>query len=416
MIEYKYVWFSALAFFSILCSAHADKTEWQQIEDAFAHANTLALEGNVEGIKALKDSPLIQRGEYRKYNLLANAIKHDQLGVAEVLLSDGDMEYWIGQDPSKNFSKNSVFVFQSLKKYYPEQWDRNKDRWLTRSIEAGDEQGQEYLLAQGATLKKGGKEALIKAILMNDFKTFHRLRELGAEIDAGVLHYAYNLKALELLEMSDEAGIYRDRITMFKKEYPEITNPAILGTWEGPGEWGIQSAEFRSNATGAIYGAIMPVWLVLRETPNGADLYGLNPDSGEISEVPFGELHLKQPSKAIRSLGGAVALRRNGEVIYFMRHVTPEQRDTALAKQDAREKMEKVEKPYTKNLRKVAAAGQQYILEEGVASVSYKELVGIFFEPLQSVNGESYEDLVVHEGGGELEVVNEEGETFKFKY
>ncbi|MDP0497136.1 MAG: hypothetical protein Q7Q73_13110 [Verrucomicrobiota bacterium JB024] len=75
------------------------------------------------------------------------------------------------------------------------------------------------------------------------------------------------------------------------------------------------------------------------------------------------------------------------------------------------------EKTITNNLRLVASAGQQYILENGEPQVGYDKLVQEeYFHPIQPVNGESYDDLVVREEGGILEVTTASGETVSFEY
>lgn len=74
------------------------------------------------------------------------------------------------------------------------------------------------------------------------------------------------------------------------------------------------------------------------------------------------------------------------------------------------------EKAITNNLRIVASAGMQYILEEGAVSVSYDKLEGEFFQPIEPINGESYRELVISEDGGVLEVTTDSGETITFTY
>lgn len=74
------------------------------------------------------------------------------------------------------------------------------------------------------------------------------------------------------------------------------------------------------------------------------------------------------------------------------------------------------EKAITNNLRMVASAGQQYILEEGAVKVTYKQLEGEYFAPLESVAGEDYTGLVVSEEGGELEVTTKDGNTITYTY
>lgn len=62
------------------------------------------------------------------------------------------------------------------------------------------------------------------------------------------------------------------------------------------------------------------------------------------------------------------------------------------------------EKAMVNNLRQVASAGQQYILEEGVTSVGYSQLVGDYFNDMSTVGGEDYTGLVITEGGGTITV------------
>lgn len=74
------------------------------------------------------------------------------------------------------------------------------------------------------------------------------------------------------------------------------------------------------------------------------------------------------------------------------------------------------EKAIINNLRQVASAGQQYILEEGKPSVKYEQLEGIYFPRINPVAGESYDDLVVVEDGGTLSVTLANGETVEYRY
>lgn len=62
------------------------------------------------------------------------------------------------------------------------------------------------------------------------------------------------------------------------------------------------------------------------------------------------------------------------------------------------------QKSMTNNLRQIASAGQQYILEEGVTTASYASLVGDYFADIATVNGEDYTVLTISEGGGTLTV------------
>lgn len=56
------------------------------------------------------------------------------------------------------------------------------------------------------------------------------------------------------------------------------------------------------------------------------------------------------------------------------------------------------EKTILNNLRQIATAGQQYILQYGVKSVSYKSLIPTYFAPIEPVAGENYSTLTVKAG------------------
>jgi len=76
------------------------------------------------------------------------------------------------------------------------------------------------------------------------------------------------------------------------------------------------------------------------------------------------------------------------------------------------------ESAITSNLRQVASAGLQYLLEEGEDSVAAPTLVekGYFSQLPESVNGESYDDLVIDAKGGTLEVTTDDGTTHSYEY
>lgn len=74
------------------------------------------------------------------------------------------------------------------------------------------------------------------------------------------------------------------------------------------------------------------------------------------------------------------------------------------------------EKAIQNNLRQIAAAGQQYILEEGVPEANYDKLEGIYFKAIKPIAGENYTDLVVHDHGGTLEVTTDDGKTVSYEY
>ena len=63
------------------------------------------------------------------------------------------------------------------------------------------------------------------------------------------------------------------------------------------------------------------------------------------------------------------------------------------------------QKAMVNNLRQVASAGQQYILDKGVSTVSYSLLVkNGYFNTIQTVGGENYVTLGIGETGGKINV------------
>ncbi|MGE9296652.1 MAG: hypothetical protein ACQKBV_10225 [Puniceicoccales bacterium] len=68
------------------------------------------------------------------------------------------------------------------------------------------------------------------------------------------------------------------------------------------------------------------------------------------------------------------------------------------------------------NLRQIAAAGQQYILETGESKVNYRQLEGDYFRAIAPVNGERYIDLTVVEEGGTLRATLDDGTVVEYTY
>jgi len=63
------------------------------------------------------------------------------------------------------------------------------------------------------------------------------------------------------------------------------------------------------------------------------------------------------------------------------------------------------EKTITNNLRQIASAGQQYILEEGQDSVTYTQLLGTtppYLNDISVVSGESYTSITIEADGGSI--------------
>lgn len=73
-------------------------------------------------------------------------------------------------------------------------------------------------------------------------------------------------------------------------------------------------------------------------------------------------------------------------------------------------------KTIVNNLRQVAAAGQQYMLEQGVSSASYSSLAPTYFNTITPVAGEAYTALVVNDTGGTLTVTMSNGTSVTFNY
>ena len=73
-------------------------------------------------------------------------------------------------------------------------------------------------------------------------------------------------------------------------------------------------------------------------------------------------------------------------------------------------------KTVTNNLRQVASAGQQYLLEFGVASASYSSFPPTYFSTIKPVAGEVYTSLVINDSGGTLTVTMSNGSTVTFPY
>lgn len=68
------------------------------------------------------------------------------------------------------------------------------------------------------------------------------------------------------------------------------------------------------------------------------------------------------------------------------------------------------------NLRQIASAGQQYMLEKDAEEVGYNQLAEEYFSRFLAVNGEDYSELIVKKTGGELVVLDRDGQKHTFKY
>ena len=69
------------------------------------------------------------------------------------------------------------------------------------------------------------------------------------------------------------------------------------------------------------------------------------------------------------------------------------------------------------NLRQIASVGQQVILDQGVDGAAYLNLVADGYMPrVKPVGQESYDFLIVREGGGSLRVDVDDGLTVQYDY
>lgn len=75
------------------------------------------------------------------------------------------------------------------------------------------------------------------------------------------------------------------------------------------------------------------------------------------------------------------------------------------------------EKTILNNLRQVASAGQQYLLDQGVTQATYSQLLGDKrFPSIKPVAGESYTTLSVAENGTKLVATAAGGQRIVYTY
>lgn len=74
------------------------------------------------------------------------------------------------------------------------------------------------------------------------------------------------------------------------------------------------------------------------------------------------------------------------------------------------------EKAITNNLRQIAAAAQQHILETGENSVSYEQLEGVYFNGIIPVNGEDYTGIVITSDDNEISVIDASGNVITYNF
>lgn len=75
-------------------------------------------------------------------------------------------------------------------------------------------------------------------------------------------------------------------------------------------------------------------------------------------------------------------------------------------------------KSITNNLRQIAAAAQQYILENGVISVNETQLAGTdttyYLRPVETVNGEDYSTINVNNTSTQIEISDKDADTITY--
>ena len=74
------------------------------------------------------------------------------------------------------------------------------------------------------------------------------------------------------------------------------------------------------------------------------------------------------------------------------------------------------EKTILNNLRQVAGAGQQYLLEEGGQTVAFTALEGTYFPTIVPVNEEEYDDIEIEVTGGTISATPAGGNEVIFTY
>lgn len=75
------------------------------------------------------------------------------------------------------------------------------------------------------------------------------------------------------------------------------------------------------------------------------------------------------------------------------------------------------EKAIFHNLRQIAAAGQQYLLEHpDLKHVSYNSLEGEYFSSIYALEGERYDTLTIQRDGGMLQVTTKNGDIETYSY
>lgn len=74
------------------------------------------------------------------------------------------------------------------------------------------------------------------------------------------------------------------------------------------------------------------------------------------------------------------------------------------------------EKAIQNNLRMIASASMQYILDTGESSVTYKQLEGDYFAKIEPVNGEDYTSIVVYDTSSSISVIDQDGVVHTYEF
>ena len=96
--------------------------------------------------------------------------------------------------------------------------------------------------------------------------------------------------------------------------------------------------------------------------------------------------------------------------------------DQAAAEQQAAEaqqaEMQRQGKAIELNLRQLASAGQQYMLDKGVTEASYQDLVGTatdnYIRSIAPVAGENYESMTIYQTTTQVSITTPDGRVVQY--
>ncbi len=200
--------------------------------------------------------------------------------------------------------------------------------------------------------------------------------------------------------------------------------PFSLNALDLTGYWTIQSSEGNGIISIKDDGTYVGYLPIIGQATEGS-YEVLKDGSGVLINDPTGEipipllLDIRQVEKdrvILQMVMAAIVLERSNAKIYSEYEDIIAESLIESRKRKAELEQWRSQAPVVNNLRQIASAGQQYILEEGVSSATYAQLEGIYFEPIEPINGESYTELVVSENGGTLTVTDKDGEVYEYTY